>query len=621
MSRNFRVPASAIIAFCAAALLSACFNPYTQVNPSPSPSEEPSQPRGLLAVNITAIAPWLRESSTIASRAYLYATSVTVEVETSLGVAVIPPVTQTLSLSNGTGSSTGTLATIPNVLVGSNYTVSVSVMNSAYSAVNPVVAGSVSSVTIEEDLTTTVDIVCTPSSPVTITANVSQMATLDVQDEAWYRLNALAGQLYTINPPTPAGARLFVFDSTGEFLADASAAAYEVTPVAAASYYIGVASEAAAITPTILVSAVFPPKNEGSVAAPVGLILETPHTFVLGISANSEQYSYYTFTTGADAGTYYLIIDSGTIFASANLYTDAGFSSLFLSSSSFSNDVSFAGLAASTTYYLRLQNNYSSTNTSTIGRIVSPSTAAAASRNEGSVASPIALTIGTPRDCVVGTEAYDWRSYYSFVAGSDPLHNVTLGTFSGGVSEVSVRIYSDAAFTSLYSGFSYINSSEVCTVTGLTGGSTYYLALTWSYGSGTDQPIVPLTIVNATPTCTPLVVADTYTPGELSASAPEIWYIVTVDPSTPYEIGWDDNFDGSPASTGDLQVSAYDESFGSYFTNVDSGYTTPRNITTSAGQTTLYIKVMPFGGSAGYYGTFGIRCSTPSTGSLIVNIR
>ena len=78
-------------------------------------------------------------------------------------------------------------------------------------------------------------------------------------------------------------------------------------------------------------------------------------------------------------------------------------------------------------------------------------------------------------------------------------------------------------------------------------------------------------------------------------------------PATPgkmYKIYWDDSYSGSRQYTCDIKVSAFrQDATTAYFTNVDSGYMTPRTITVL--DNLVFIKV------AGYYaystGTFALK--------------
>jgi hypothetical protein len=82
---------------------------------------------------------------------------------------------------------------------------------------------------------------------------------------------------------------------------------------------------------------------------------------------------------------------------------------------------------------------------------------------------------------------------------------------------------------------------------------------------------------------------------ETLASGASHWYTITT-PGT-YLVQWNDSHQGSGAYTCDVKVSAWRYSGGSLsalFSDVDSGYTSPRSVTVNAGDT-VYVKV------AGYY--------------------
>lgn len=82
-------------------------------------------------------------------------------------------------------------------------------------------------------------------------------------------------------------------------------------------------------------------------------------------------------------------------------------------------------------------------------------------------------------------------------------------------------------------------------------------------------------------------------------------YIFYVNAGSTYTISWDDSYQGSNTYTGDVSVSAYDESGNSFFTNADSGFNYPQSISVPYGEYTIVVEVN------GYYsgGSFGLRVS------------
>ena len=80
-------------------------------------------------------------------------------------------------------------------------------------------------------------------------------------------------------------------------------------------------------------------------------------------------------------------------------------------------------------------------------------------------------------------------------------------------------------------------------------------------------------------------------------------FIFNVTGGRTYRIWWNDYYQGNGTKTLDVRVSAYYLSGDSIFTNIDSGYTTPRSFTASEDDVVI-VTVAPF--YAGYTGTFGI---------------
>lgn len=83
-----------------------------------------------------------------------------------------------------------------------------------------------------------------------------------------------------------------------------------------------------------------------------------------------------------------------------------------------------------------------------------------------------------------------------------------------------------------------------------------------------------------------------------------VWYYFNAIEGTQYNIYWDDSYSGSGSYTADIEVSAYREDMTtSYFTDLDSGYSTPQNIMAQATER-IYIKVEGY--SSYSSGTFAI---------------
>jgi hypothetical protein len=83
---------------------------------------------------------------------------------------------------------------------------------------------------------------------------------------------------------------------------------------------------------------------------------------------------------------------------------------------------------------------------------------------------------------------------------------------------------------------------------------------------------------------------DTWTTGNISTSSEAKIYSFATTPGKTYQIAWDDCYQGSGTYTGDIYVTAYCQDFyTTYFNNLNSGYTTPPNITPQ--ENIVYIKV------------------------------
>jgi hypothetical protein len=586
---------------------------------SPDTGAATPETAGSLLLDISAIAPCIKNSNAPGAKAYLYATSVTVRIVSGSGENVISPVTRTLSLSNSGGSGTASLDPINSIPVGSGYVVYVDVYNSAYGT-GRTVSGHKSGVAIAENAMTAINITCTPYSPSTITPNAGVSPSLNAYGEAWYSLNAAANQLYTIQPPSPS-AYLFLYDSSGTFIADVSTAAYPLTAAAASVYYLGVASGASAVTPTVLVSATLPPANEGSIASPVSLALDADRTFLIGTTTNNDGASYYSFTANS-AGKYFLYT---SYYCNYYLYSDPSFSSLINSYTYSLGELSLGTLAASTPYYLKLTNVSALSNVSMTGRIISSDAISSMPVAQGSVSAPVVLTLGSSYAAAIGGHAWNNTSYYMFTTGSTPTISFVFGAFPTTLSGLYCCIGTDPTFAS-YSTLKYFNSSNTLQFL-LAANTTYYLKIAPSNNSRFDTlATFSMTPSSYTPSYVALPLGTTasataFTAGTITSTASETWYQVTLPNANggSYSILWDDSSSGSGTYSLDVAVSAYQENNTAYFTGVDSAYNSPRMITVPAGQSSVRIRVGPW--YSGYTGNFGIKFVSPSTGGVTVTIQ
>jgi uncharacterized delta-60 repeat protein len=108
-----------------------------------------------------------------------------------------------------------------------------------------------------------------------------------------------------------------------------------------------------------------------------------------------------------------------------------------------------------------------------------------------------------------------------------------------------------------------------------------------------------------TPTPTPkLLQQDIWEAGSITAGQ-IVWYYFNGTAGQVYKISWDDSYQGSGNYTGDIKVSCFRaDRTTSYFLTVDSGYTTPQQITAAATES-LYLKVQGYTISSS--GTFAIK--------------
>ncbi|MDR1247882.1 MAG: hypothetical protein LBK63_01140, partial [Treponema sp.] len=91
------------------------------------------------------------------------------------------------------------------------------------------------------------------------------------------------------------------------------------------------------------------------------------------------------------------------------------------------------------------------------------------------------------------------------------------------------------------------------------------------------------------------------------------WHVFDAGVAGTYQVQWEDrNNHGSTVYNADVTVSAYKFDFTTpFFTNVDSGYTTPESINLTAGET-IHVKVTVKGSYPNYSnGTYLLRFITP----------
>jgi hypothetical protein len=211
------------------------------------------------------------------------------------------------------------------------------------------------------------------------------------------------------------------------------------------------------------------PANEGSVAHPVTLVLDTPHAGKAADSGDSlERNSYYSFTVPS-SGAYDIDISdlnpSGTFFY---LYygTDSSYSTYTYRAS---RNLFNLSLNSGTTYYLRFEN--SGTN-ATYSLLLKTHVV----MNEGSVSFPIPLELGTPHSGKIGpsNDSTEGFSYYTFTADTASQYIVSVSDFSQGYHDIYFELFSDNGFTTRL----LRNDNDIGFNMGILGaGSSYYLRL------------------------------------------------------------------------------------------------------------------------------------------------
>jgi hypothetical protein len=580
----------------------ACANPMSSTAKAPAGAAN----TGSLSVDISSFASWLPTSQTTPvgknlvaaqSRALAVATSVKIEVVDSGGTAVISPVTLSVYTYNTNSSTTQTVSLIP---VGTNYTVKVSVFNSHSSTSIPMVTGQAAGINVADGATTAVSVHCIPvsTSPLALDAAPS-VATLTSYAEKWYSLTVSSGTHYYFEQ-TDGNVIVGLFNGSGTYISTVSgyldySATFSGTLYLCAVAYYGAGNAGLSVFSTA------PVLNEGSVAGPVSLTLNSVHTFKTGPSS-SQSSSYYSFTT-TSAGNYALDTAYFNSFATT-LYSNSGFTTVVSSNTATTNGSKFTGLLASAPYYLKLTNLSSSSLLLSSGQLVDPATISANTDGEGSSTSPVSLTVGTGQSGKVGTHSYNAISYYSFTTGSGSDYRLSLSSVvPSPSSSVSVTLYSNASYTTSVGSFSFTGSNGSNLDLVLASSTVYYLSVTNNATNGALT--YSLQVGNLAPPAS-LPTGGVWTSGSINASGASTWYQATVVGGQTYSLNWDDAYQGSGSYTLDVVVSAYQANRSTaYLTNVDSGYSSASTITVPAGQTTIFIKVSAY--NYGYTGTFALK--------------
>lgn len=162
-----------------------------------------------------------------------------------------------------------------------------------------------------------------------------------------------------------------------------------------------------------------------------------------------------------------------------------------------------------------------------------------------------------------------------------------------------------------------IGSPSNYTVTGNTGslvkgGNDFFGWNTRADGSGVNCMSGTVLYVDtdmvlyANWTPLPLPVDNLWHDGRVPVYNAVVWYAASVTPGTSYTLYWDDIYSGSGRYSANVYVGAYQSGLATtYFTYLDSGYSTGRTFTAAAGQSSVYIRI----NSAGSYntGTFALK--------------
>lgn len=191
--------------------------------------------------------------------------------------------------------------------------------------------------------------------------------------------------------------------------------------------------------------------SEGSINSPVHLELETVHVGAIGY----YETSYFTFTTDK-SGTYDIILDHNLSWA----YT----TSPDFTGSGYAYGSTTANLDANRTYYLRVSNfgSYPGITLYTVK--------VAHGASEGSIATPVNLTVGTTYRATVGTQG---KSYYTFTTTAAADYYITFDN----PTDLWVFGYTNPDFSSgqLTTACSGPGQNVSCTFQNLAANTTYYI--------------------------------------------------------------------------------------------------------------------------------------------------
>jgi sarcosine oxidase delta subunit len=206
---------------------------------------------------------------------------------------------------------------------------------------------------------------------------------------------------------------------------------------------------------------------------------------------------------------------------------------------------------------------------------------------------------------------------YLYVRGNPKPANVITWNRLAGTTEYTVyrSITAEGAYTHLGTVPGSDSIYEYAyTDTGVSAGTTYYYKVSASNGNGEGVQSPPLS--GAAPSVGTTVTAlthNSWADGEINPAGEVDWYSITPSSAGAYTLQWDDGYNSLGDKTASLYVSAYRSGDGTpVFSGQPSGYTNPRSITVSLGET-IYVRVEHQ--SPGYgTGTYALRYYQGITG-------
>jgi hypothetical protein len=554
---------------------------------------------GSLSISIPATASWITELQAElqsdqkgdSARAMARCSSAKVTINDTAGTTVN---TQTVYPSGYGSTATLTLSQIP---VGTDYAVTVDILNSYVSTSSPTVRGTITGVDIVESQNTAVSCVCLPVAPTAIAADSTTAVSLGYGKEAWFQVSLAASTPWYIYEDF-SDRYIALFASTGKKIS-ANAELITYTPKTDETVYVCLYQDTYNTTgdSTLTATTTMPEFNEGSTTRPIELALDAVHSFLLGPPSLNQEYSFYAFTTD-NAGIYAIKFDK-PFYGSVNLYSDAA----FLTSTTITKSVYYGfyfTASAATKYYLRLDNS-SGIKTIT-GTLVGP-TATAVRVSGGTEESPTSLTLSQVNSCTVGSNPWDDTGYYSFLTNStDTAYRLIVDATATTGHSWDTDVYSDNGYSIPVGNIYVMGACSMTKHLQLAKNTTYYIKLR---NTAANANTFGVSAIPYTPNVSDIAL-DTWTQGELSPAQGVAWYRIAVSESTTYTVYCDDSWGGTGTISTEHSILMSDM-VTAYETNIhqNNGAVNGNTITTSAGETYLYIMVAPIFSSNS--GTFKIK--------------